>query len=204
MSNENSTLAQRLDWVVENYFGGSKRALSLESGMSDAYVGKVIRGDIAESSVSLESLRKIAAAAKVDFAWLSSGQGQPSPGVEFSPLPPARGRRRLTEMPARAPRPIVAEPTYEDLEASMDAIDAAVLALALDEGGVGYVRTTLRSEARSTGFRDRYEVFQRAAELARVYEHERTGRPRRPGHEAGAPEPVREGGIDLPLPKRRR
>lgn len=217
VNSEKSTLAQRVDWIVDTYFGASRRALSLESGMSEAYVGKVIRGDIAESSVSLESLRKIAHAAKVDFGWLSSGQGQPRPGVDFEPLPPVRGRQRRAATPYRGEksaeseenRSLVAENSthyvseYSDVESSMSAIDAAVAALNLDEGGEGYVGTTLRNEARSTGFRDRWEIISRAAELARVYVNDQKGRLKAPGHQA-EPEPIREGGMNLPPPKKKR
>lgn len=62
--------------------GTSARAISLEAGLSDSMVHKFLSG--ATSSITLETLDKIADALGVDRVWLAYGEGDPDLASEVA------------------------------------------------------------------------------------------------------------------------
>lgn len=64
--------------------GMSARKVSLDAGLSDSLVHKFVTG--ANSSITLETLDKIAKALEVDPVWLAYGEGDPEPASEVSDI----------------------------------------------------------------------------------------------------------------------
>lgn len=60
----------------------SARAVSLKAGLSDSMVHKFLTG--ATSSLTLETLNKIADALGIDPIWLAYGEGDPDAASELS------------------------------------------------------------------------------------------------------------------------
>lgn len=77
------TLAQRLQWVIDNGYVPSARQWALRANLSHSTVSLAIaRG----SEVAPSRLKALAETAKVSFAWLAVGEGYPND----EPAPPAK------------------------------------------------------------------------------------------------------------------
>ncbi len=136
-----SSLAERLQWILDNRLDAkgkawSRRSLSLAAGLSQSHVGQLIRGTLGDRPAA-ETVAAIAAAAQVDVVWLMTGTGGPDlPGSIFMLLVVAAASEgsstpnRLSE-PEKAAGVILQdltqrlgrEPTADEIRAVMARLD---------------------------------------------------------------------------------